>query len=318
MKKLIFVLCFLLICLFQSSVNAQIEKTAPEYYDISVYSYTRPQYAAERPSFYHAYQTTRYPSLPCKNCCDALIYNEGDSDHGRHFENTMFQYVWVDIFANLTDFSFRDCVFLSGKIDFPDADFTYSLFLENCDIYLSPEQLMQTKNYKLKILRCERLIGNYPNVDFSDFEISCQFFAEDLDGAKFHNTWFIDSLIPKGMTQEQFKQTRNYRTGIFLGVYNTLAVDARRDIKTRSIFQDLDISGMNFSFCKLGGSFSGTNMTDTVFTECYLTTVRDLTLEQVKSTWNYKAGRMSLCKWPEYIEKALEEEEKAKAQKEKK
>ena len=59
-------------------------------------------------------------------------------------------------------------------------------------------------------------------------------------------------------------------------------------------------------------------MTDTVFTECYLTTVRDLTLEQVKSTWNYKAGRMSLCKWPEYIEKALEEEEKAKAQEEKK
>jgi len=60
------------------------------------------------------------------------------------------------------------------------------------------------------------------------------------------------------------------------------------------------------------------DITDSVFIDCDLSKARNITLEQVKSTWNYKAGRMSLCKWPEHIEKALEEEEKAKAQEEKK
>ncbi|MBQ4144980.1 MAG: hypothetical protein IJD43_16050 [Thermoguttaceae bacterium] len=315
MKKLIFALCFLLICLFQSSVNAQREETdSGGVLVLSYISYPRPQDAAERTSYYYAYQTTRYPAMSCKNRIDALIYDEGTSDHGRHFEDTMFVHVWVATLEDLTDFSFRDCVFLGGLICFDGADYTGSLFLEKCDIYLSPKQLMQTKNYKLKILRCGQIFGDFPNVDFSGFEISCEFLAQRLDGAKFHNAWFIDSRIPVGMSQEQFKQTKNYRTGIFLGIYNP---PLYREYKS-NVFQNLDISGMNFSFCKLYGNFSGTDMTNTVFTECYLSDVENLTLEQVKSTWNYKAGRISLCKWPEYIEKALEEEEKAKAQEEKK
>ena len=317
MKNIIIILCFLFGSLIVSSANAQADKVLEN--EIRLHADTRPQHIAERWFNSKLYKVTRYPVKPWEDYRESLIYDEGDSDHGVHFENTRIELTWINTLEDLTDFSFKNCKFVNGSIFFPpDADFTDTLFMEGCDIKLTPQQLIQTQNYKIKILRCRRLFGDFPNVDFSDCEISCCFTAERLDGAKFHNTWFIDSLIPKGMTQEQFKQTRNYRTGIFLGVYNTLAVDARRDIKTRSIFQDLDISGMNFSFCKLGGSFSGTNMTDTVFTECYLTTVRDLTLEQVKSTWNYKAGRMSLCKWPEYIKKALEEEEKAKEVEEKK
>jgi len=312
MKNIIIILCFLFGSLIVSSANAQADKVLEN--EIRLHADTRPQHIAERWFNSKLYKVTRYPVKPWEDYRESLIYDEGDSDHGVHFENTRIELTWINTLEDLTDFSFKNCKFVNGSIFFPpDADFTDTLFMEGCDIKLTPQQLIQTQNYKIKILRCRRLFGDFPNVDFSDCEISCCFTAERLDGAKFHNAWFIDCEIPRCMTQEQFKQTRNYRIGVFQGLWMQIQFD-----NILAIFQDLDISGMSFSFCGLGRSFSGTNMTDTVFTESDLSTVEDLTLEQVKSTWNYKAGRMSLCKWPEYIEKALEEEEKAKAQEEKK
>jgi len=85
-------------------------------------------------------------------------------------------------------------------------------------------------------------------------------------------------------------------------------------------FQKTAFVGCKFEnhFTGFGPEFTKIDLTDCVFIDCDLTESKNLSFEQVKKTWNYKAGRMSLCKWPEYIEKALEEEEKAKAQEEKK
>ena len=259
-----------------------------------------------------------------------LILEFGDNITGFNFDNTYFRYIEVPCGADIHRCSFANCFFWGGSLYVGlQNDFTNSYFAPGFSTEgLSPEYFMQTINYTKKDIRFDLKGDDYRNFDFSDFTIS-SYFRVTIEGAKFHNTWFKNAKIPKYLTQEQIKQTKNYQTGVFHGIsfweyypYELKLIKVNVPSKPmpelQQIFQNLDISGMTFSFCELYGSFSGTNMTDTVFTESDLSTVENLTLEQVKSTWNYKAGRMSLCKWPEYIEKVLEEEEKAKAQEEKK
>ncbi|MBO5436670.1 MAG: hypothetical protein J6A23_03320, partial [Thermoguttaceae bacterium] len=252
-----------------------------------------------------------------------LILYDDDNLRCTDFEKISFRYVDTSG-ASVNKCTFKDCFFHAGYFDaYDENDYYGSYFYPNCTVrYLSPRSLKQTKHYELKSICFDLEKAEYDNFDFSDFTIS-SYFRVRTEGAKFHNTWFKNAKIPQYLTQEQIKQTKNYQTGVFHGISFWKCdpdefMKIHKKLKEQQIFQNLDISGMTFSFCELYGSFSGTNMTDTVFTESDLSTVEDLTLEQVKSTWNYKAGRMSLCKWPEYIEKALEEEEKAKAQEEKK
>ena len=53
---------------------------------------------------------------------------------------------------------------------------------------------------------------------------------------------------------------------------------------------------------------NGLDITDSVITDCDFTDFKGLTLENVKSTWNYKHGRMEGIKLPEEIQKALDAE----------
>ena len=243
-----------------------------------------------------------------------LEFFEDSELYDYNFDDATFQYIKVDELAYLEHCSFKNAVFWDGQIlmrnkrRFKDCDFTNAYFRTNFILSISPDVFVQTRNYQLKELKMGAFSGDFENFDFSDYEISCSF-CPSITGAKFENAHFRKASIPAYFTQEQLKQTRNYRNGIFTEIQ---FLDPHRyaEYVPESLFRELDISNMSFSNCRLRGSFSGTNMTDTVFTESDLSTVEDLTLEQVKSTWNYKAGRMSLCKWPKYIEKALEEEKK--------
>jgi O-phosphoseryl-tRNA(Cys) synthetase len=57
--------------------------------------------------------------------------------------------------------------------------------------------------------------------------------------------------------------------------------------------------------------FKGANFTDAIISGCIFTNnVKNLTVEQIKSTWNYKVGRMDGIKLPPDIQKALDAEKK--------
>ena len=269
----------------------------------------------------------KYSPAHSHSISNLILYDDDGAITDCNFDNTLFRYINTS-YQDICHTSFKNCIFQNGFFYTNTTnDYTNAYFAPNFQVQrLSPESFMQTRNYTKKVILFNLRESEFNNFDFSDFTIS-SYFRVGTEGAKFHNTWFKNAKIPKYLTQEQIKQTKNYQTGVFHGIsfweHEPYMLKFMREQnkwipERQQIFQNLDISGMTFSFCELYGSFSGTNMTDTVFTESDLSTVEDLTLEQVKSTWNYKAGRMSLCKWPEYIEKALEEEEKAKAQEVKK
>jgi len=106
------------------------------------------------------------------------------------------------------------------------------------------------------------------------------------------------------VTKEQLFSTRNYREGRLLNL----------QIYYRN-FSGADFSGMNLTGCRFGSAdFAGASFEDAVITDvdfCHspLHPCKNLTPAQIKSTWNYKHGRMAGIRLPEKLAKALKEEE---------
>ena len=219
----------------------------------------------------------------------------------------------------------------------PDVDFTDTVFLNVQASDITFEQIQQTWNYRhgrlalsqwpLELCRKHgipdplddqsKLVLESPTGRFADdplppcklrgnIRLQKAWEKTDLSNVLFENAILDYELHPS----ESWKLTDNYRFGYFYKI--TFHHGAGFGSGT-------DLSAILFHECVfIGTSWKKCRLDDAVFYRCDLTESTDLTLEQVKSTWNYKAGRMSLSKWPKHIEKALEEEEKAKAQEEKK
>ena len=177
------------------------------------------------------------------------------------------------------------------------VDLTDTVFFL-CDLRkskdLTPEQVRQTWNFKN---------GRMDLVQWPEHIVK----SLDLPRYLSPNKWKFQDEYFEIWNLEQMKDLdERFRANIlFMG------------LSSGKVYQT-DLSKMLFFHCAFVFLMKETDISDAVFLDCDLTAPPDLTLEQVKSTWNYKAGRMSLCKWPKHIEKALEEEEKAKAQEEKK
>jgi len=258
---------------------------------------------------------------------------------GADYEGWEIETVYVD-----SGIEFYNCNFRNAKIQT-----AYIFYAVNCDftdtwfgggeIELSREDLLKTKNFKAKDFPVS-VRGDLSNLDLSGFYFhNADFSSMNVENSQMKNTIFQNCTVPY-MTNEQWKQTRNYavgdyRTLRFSHVWENIDLSrtvwggiACRPFRYHRVAQLIfraeeppeptEVPFVEYTYsCSL--KFTQTvNLTDALFINCDLSGSTDLTLEQVKSTWNYKAGRMSLCKWPKHIEKALEEGEKAKAQEEKK
>ena len=168
---------------------------------------------------------------------------------------------------------FVDCVFDDALLD----GF-------NCDA-LSAKQLKKTRNFKRPSSLAEAISGKFPperlymrlndvrcaNLDFS--------FAH-LRGS------YLD------LTARQLRQTLDFHYKIYrelrVGVSGAPLLD----------YRDFDFSRSSFVECQFVDlDFTGADFTDAAFHECSLSG-RGLTLEQMKSTWNWKARRMDLLSLP--------------------
>ena len=219
----------------------------------------------------------------------------------------------------------------------PEADLTDAVFIR-CDLSRSKnmtlEQVKSTWNYKtgrLHLVLWPEHIAEVLKTEFLPEPFDGGFYLEDPRGS--FRGEMSEELCFTGDTtglkisgyqpnlycenaQIQLEkwapcQTRNFRDGYFLNCdFLASAPGSRPHINAN--FQKTAFVGCKFEnhFTGFEPEFPKIDLTDCVFIDCDLTESKNLTLEQVKSTWNYKAGRMSLCKWPEYIEKALEEEKK--------
>ena len=129
-----------------------------------------------------------------------------------------------------------------------------------------------------------------------------------------------------GMTYEQLQSTRSYKDGNFINVFLNLTWPEGR----------ADFSGMNLTGCYFGpgGTYNHVeidnlsqfyssskkpekrgwsdrcqlDLTDSVITKCNFRDFKGLTLENVKSTWNYKNNQMEGIILPKEIQEALDAE----------
>ena len=90
--------------------------------------------------------------------------------------------------------------------------------------------------------------------------------------------------------------TKNY----YIGVFDKVSVGAN--------FADVDFSSMCFTYCVLYGNFANTDFTNSVITGSSFSG-QNLTVDQIKSTWNYKSGRMAGINLPKEIQQALNAEQ---------
>ncbi|MDR1479271.1 MAG: pentapeptide repeat-containing protein, partial [Planctomycetaceae bacterium] len=96
---------------------------------------------------------------------------------------------------------------------------------------------------------------------------------------------------------EQLRTTKNFEDREFL------------DIKFGvSILRGLNLSRFNLTGCQFLGDLTDVNFTEAVISKCDFGVLSNITIDQIKSTWNYKAGRMNGIKLPDKIQKELDAE----------
>jgi uncharacterized protein YjbI with pentapeptide repeats len=195
-------------------------------------------------------------------------------------------------------FSFHNCTFLGdfAGSDFTDATFAACHFPDG----ILFEQLASSASYKNKFFLDVHINGIGGPADFTDVK-----FADStlrIDGeAVFENTRFTGRCKLLGnFGPSHLRTTYNYRQGDLAGLR----------------FDRIDFSGFDFS---------GENLTGTEFTRCTFQgaafddavisgakfyadqkTAPSLTADQIRSTWNFKRGRMQVVELPAALLEALQ------------
>jgi uncharacterized protein YjbI with pentapeptide repeats len=111
--------------------------------------------------------------------------------------------------------------------------------------------------------------------------------------AKIKSNW-----LPLGMSKDQLYSTHDYK----IGSVNNITF-------RYSEFGDADFRLINFTDCRfINSNIKNTNFTDAIISRCDFSSAINLTVDQIKSTWNYKNNRMTGIKLPKKIQQKLDEE----------
>jgi uncharacterized protein YjbI with pentapeptide repeats len=170
------------------------------------------------------------------------------------------------------------------------------------------DQLYSTYDYKHgKLIDVHFENGNFENGNFAKMNLSGSYFHKGFCNLK--NANFTDSKISWGyfaaahnITINQIKSTADFKN-------KKLFYVEFRDMDFSNVdLSGFDLSGSEFIFCNL----SNVNLTDAVITNCGLVFCKPpITIEQIKSTWNYKNNYMRGVRLPKEIQKALDAEKHA-------
>ncbi len=267
---------------------------------------------------------------------DAIISDieRYDGRHGHDYELTYeqltstYSYKEKILTNTYVQLALVDHKMIPFQLDFRGADLRGTRFahcdLRNCDFtdaqikgmvvnysWLNTSQIMSTKDFKRRMLigvelpiNKSELINNFSNIEFYDSKLrNLLRLYNNLSNASIKKCELI-----KGQAKGTLDQTRNYKCG---------------DLSENK-FTGVDFSGINLSRQNLTGCrFLGCNFTDALFDDAVITHVRFVdpfrkypngapTVDQIKSTWNYKNSRMEGIKLPKEITVALEMERQAK------
>ncbi|MFO7902541.1 MAG: pentapeptide repeat-containing protein [Planctomycetota bacterium] len=204
--------------------------------------------------------------------------------------------------ADLREATIRgDC----SKCDFTDARIFGARFAARSITF---EQLASTYDFKRRRLRVRLVISKKTTTrspgkwDFSRIQLEGSDLSYPPPDADFTDARIKGCTIRNGLTKQQLYSTASYEQGDLCGL--------------RLVSSDLsgcDLSGMNLTGCRfLDCKFAGTDFEDAVITAARFGPYNSiaesgrLTVEQIKSTWNYENNRMEGIKLPKQIAAALD------------
>ncbi|MDR1483419.1 MAG: pentapeptide repeat-containing protein [Planctomycetaceae bacterium] len=203
--------------------------------------------------------------------------------------------------ANLADANFGQCIL--SKCSFKDAEVKNVRFIDYCllssydgftaasidDFIQHPMDFIESKS-----LLYNMYFNPYYSSSFSTVDACVEYKRTPIPAEKC-------------ITAEQLKSTASYK---------------KKELSSVGFgFSDLsgiDFSRFNLMGCSFMGNLQDANFTDAVISgcsfggcyspKCSFTLKTNLTLDQIKSTWNYKTGNMAGIKLPEEIQKQLDAE----------
>jgi uncharacterized protein YjbI with pentapeptide repeats len=239
---------------------------------------------------------------------------DGAMFQGVEFVNCSFKRASLDK-ARVADVVFTDCDFsgatLNHKCDHKEQYKRSEYYVE-----MTADDIKKTLSFRENKCLCERVFPHqsFEGTDLSDFDLTQSAFwnKDSLKNCKMTDALISNSFFAK-ITYEQLLSTkegkRNCFTGLIIGYCNFKGADL-----SRRVFIDCRFSGFMSTvppqFCC---DFEGANFTDTVISGCIFTnSVKNLTPDQIKSTWNYKVGRMEGIKLPKSIQDELDKEKENK------
>ena len=217
---------------------------------------------------------------------------------------------------NFSSSSFYQSDFLNT--DFVDCDFSGATFanaclgtvrgcnfqnavIKNTAVSLNAEQLLSTSNYKRKGFIGFQTYGqDYSGISFAGFNLTyCYFSGCNLTDCDFTDATIEGAhLSDLSLRVEQLLVTSDFKNRFvkeitFGGVWPEHVVDL-----SKTVFID----------CAFTGSGAKIDLTDSVISGCSFFTFGGLTIENVKSTWNYKNNQMENVRLPKSIQEALNAE----------
>jgi uncharacterized protein YjbI with pentapeptide repeats len=203
----------------------------------------------------------------------------------------------------------------------------------NWPVGMSAEQLYQTENYKYKTL-VGLTIPKLPTLDLRDQNLSDSYLfgvidinidinrnvKGDLSNYQFTGAYLRNTTL-HGISKDQLYSTHSYKNEelikiYFIGCDLSNAAFVRMTL-VECIFRNTDLSKTDFKQTTLvkcafyDTDLNKADFTDSVISGCDFKSAQNLTINQIKSTWNYKNNRMSGISLPEEIQKQLDAEKQA-------
>lgn len=194
----------------------------------------------------------------------------------------------------------RDC----SKCSFTDARIGGVRFGHESITF---EQLASTWDFKHRCLRIHLAAAGKPagasseKWDFSQMILAGSYLAFDSQDVDFTDATVNDCTIRSALDTRQLSSTRSYRNGSLTGLSLMWSDLSGCDLSA------MNLTGCQFSHCK----FAGAKFDDAVITDAWFITDKrvadedQLTLDQIRSTWNYKHGHMEGIRLPEELAETL-------------
>ncbi len=238
----------------------------------------------------------RYAQFLRCNFSNATLKNVAITDSGS-FQNCDFggaKLLNVDmtrVDESLDDPAFVECDFsgatLNGALSLNEWTFKDCVFK---DVYLAGVRAPRRSSLDLNATANVKKYKEFQGFTFDDapqdlfgFVLTRTTFLTDVGAVDFTDARLASVEAP-GLSGRQLAQTVNFREKRYEGL----------DLRDAN-FEKYDFSDAVLTDCRFEKiDFANANFADAVLLDCAFRDVEGLTLEQLKSTWNWKSGRLDL------------------------